>query len=279
MNRVTRNTIEVGTVAQWNSISRVHHFQDLEAIVHALPDGGMYDPLWNGIAPDRLVRNLTIEAAPGETPIINGSSSKAVRLWGMGPITLRGLRLWRCRDDGVQLLGLSADRPMRGVTLEDLDIDCGYDLNTANRDGIKPVHCRDVAIRRCNVRHWGLGGAAIDAYASDHVDIEGCTLVPDRDQDHAIMAKGGCRCLWIAGNTIGRCGRTGVWAGGQGAGSAYHAAGVQVIANTFTDCAHAVKSLSCDGLLLRNNSFTGGELYAEVSLPGQPPSRDVRIEL
>lgn len=58
----------------------------------------------------------------------------------------------------------------RNVFLQYLDLDC---MNTPNRDGIDPVDCHDMTIRRCNIMAGddGLCFKSSDTYGCENIDV------------------------------------------------------------------------------------------------------------
>lgn len=58
----------------------------------------------------------------------------------------------------------------RNILIQNLDLDC---MNTPNRDGIDPVDCRDMTIRRCNIMAGddGLCFKSSDAFGCENIDV------------------------------------------------------------------------------------------------------------
>ena len=160
------------------------------------------------------VTDLTIEATDPDKPPHFRGGSYAWHFSGCSGLKLRHLRVSGQSHNGLNLDdGGSADRPMKNVTLEHLDVsDIGP---KGNFDGIKCSGLEDVAIRDCRVEGWG--GQAIDLVGCHRVTISGCRFKgkAGHSQDSGVQCKGGSEDVTIEKCHFDNAGQRPINAGGS----------------------------------------------------------------
>lgn len=144
----------------------------------------------------RDVANLTIEAVDPNNPPHFKGGSYAWHFSNCSGLKLRHLRVSGQSHNGLNLDdGGRADRPMKDVTLEHLDIrDIGP---KGNFDGLKCSGLDDVTVRNCTIEGWG--GQAMDFVGCHRVVVSECRFTgkSTHSQASGVQCKGGSEDVMI----------------------------------------------------------------------------------
>ncbi len=235
------------------------------------------------------VANLTVEGAdPDQPPHFQGGSS-GWHFSGCSGLKLRHLRVSGQSHNGVNLDdGGVADRPMKAVTLEHLDIsDVGP---KGNFDGIKCSGLDDLTIKNCSVAGWG--GQAIDLVGCHQVVVSDCQFggKPNYSQAGGVQCKGGSEQVTIENCRFVNAGQRPINAGGstgaayfRPAGAKYEARKIYIRKNEISGSLCACAFTGVDQAEFTGNTILFPEKWVfrilqETTTEGFPPCRNVRIE-
>lgn len=235
------------------------------------------------------VTNLTIEAAdPGQPPHFRGGTS-AWHFSGCSGLKLRHLRVSGQSHNGLNLDdGGRAERPMKDVTLEHLDI---HDIGPkGNFDGLKCSGLEDVAIRNCTIEGWG--GQAIDLVGCHRIVISECKFTgkPTHSQASGVQCKGGSEDVTIEKSQFVNAGQRPINAGGstglayfRPAFAKYEARRVIIRKNVISGSLCACAFTGVDGAEFTDNTILFPEKWVfrilqETMDDGFVPCRHVLIE-
>lgn len=160
------------------------------------------------------VSNLTIEGADSENPPLFKGGIYAWHFSGCSGLKLKHLQASGQTRNGLNLDdGGRADRPMKNVTLERLDVrDIGP---KGNCDGIKCSGIDDLEIRGCRIEGWG--GEAIDMVGCHRVHISECRFTGKSgySQSSGVQCKGGSEAVTIENCEFVNAGQRPINAGGS----------------------------------------------------------------
>ncbi len=237
----------------------------------------------------RDVSNLTIEAADPENPPHFQGGIYAWHFSGCSALKLKRLRASGQTRNGFNLDdGGRADRPVRIVTLEHLDVrDVGP---KGNFDGIKCSGLDDVVIRNCVVEGWG--GEAIDMVGCHRVEVSDCKFVGKTgySQSCGVQCKGGSENITIEKCEFISAGQRPINAGGSTGlehfrpeKAKYEARRVVIRKNTISGSLCACSFTGVDGAEFTENTVLFPEkwifrMLQENTEDGFLPSRNVVIE-
>lgn len=235
------------------------------------------------------VANLTIEAADPDKPPHFKRGSYAWHFSGCSGLKLRHLRVSGQSHNGLNLDdGGRADRPMKNVSLERLDIsDIGP---KGNFDGLKCSGLEDVTINGCTVEGWG--GQAIDLVGCHRVVISECKFTgkPNHSQASGVQCKGGSEEVTIENSRFVDAGQRPINAGGstglayfRPAGAKYEARRIIIRKNEISGSLCACAFTGVDGAEFTGNTILFPEKWVfrilqETTDDGFVPCRNVLIE-
>lgn len=235
------------------------------------------------------VSNLTVEAADsGKPPHFQGGNS-AWHFSGCSGLTLRYLRASGQRGNGINLDdGGRADRPMKNVTLEQLDIrDIGPKGNT---DALKCSGLDDLTVRGCTIEGWG--GQGIDLVGCHRIKISECKFTGKSGYSQAsgVQCKGGSEDVTIEKCCFINAGQRPINAGGSTGlayfrpqGVKYEARRIVIRNNEFSGSLCACAFTGVDAAEFTGNTILFPEKWVfrilqETTEEGFVPCRNVRIE-
>ncbi|MBC7817451.1 MAG: right-handed parallel beta-helix repeat-containing protein [Planctomycetaceae bacterium] len=207
------------------------------------------------------VTNLTIEAADPDKPPHFRGGSYAWHFSGCSGLKLRHLRVSGQSHNGLNLDdGGRADRPMKDVTLEHLDIrDIGP---KGNFDGLKCSGLEDLTIHNCTVEGWG--GQAMDLVGCHRVVISECQFTgkPKHSQVSGVQCKGGSEDVTIQKCQFVNAGQRPINAGGstglayfRPAGAKYEARRIIIRKNEISESLCACAFTGVDGAEFTGNTI------------------------
>lgn len=235
------------------------------------------------------VLNLTIEAADPENP---PHFKGGVYAWHFSECS--GLKLKHLRASGQTRNGFNlddggrADRPMKNITLEHLDVrDVGP---KGNFDGIKCSGLDDLTIRNCVIEGWG--GEGIDMVGCHRVQISACKFVGKSgySQSSGVQCKGGSEAVTIENCEFVNAGQRPINAGGSTGlehfrplKAKYEARRIIIRKNTISGSLCACSFTGVDGAEFTENTVLFPEkwifrMLQENTEDGFVPSRNVVIE-
>ncbi len=234
------------------------------------------------------VANLTIEAADPDKPPQFKGGNYAWHFSGCSGLKLRHLRVSGQSHNGLNLDdGGRDDRPMKGVTLEHLDIrDIGP---KGNFDGLKCSGLEDVTIGNCTIEGWG--GQAIDLVGCHRIVISECKFTGKRTYSQAsgVQCKGGSEDVTIEKSQFVNAGQRPINAGGstglayfRPAGAKYEARRIIIRKNEISGSLCACAFTGVDGAEFTDNTILFPEKWVfrilqETTDDGFVPCRNVLI--
>lgn len=237
----------------------------------------------------RDVANLTIEAADPDKPPHFKGGSFAWHFSNCSGLKLRQLRVSGQSHNGLNLDdGGRADRPMKNVTLERLDIsDIGP---KGNFDGLKCSGLEDVTVRDCTLEGWG--GQAIDFVGCHRVVVSECRFTgkPSHSQASGVQCKGGSEDVTIENCRFVNAGQRPINAGGSTGlayfrpkGAKYEARKILIRKNEISGSLCACAFTGVDGAEFTDNTILLPDKWVfrilqENTEPGFVPCRNVLIE-
>jgi len=220
------------------------------------------------------VENLTVEALDPKSPPHFQGGANAWQFSQCRNLTVRGLRLSGQTGNGLNLDdGGQYDKPVTGVTLEDLDIS---DMT-------------QLTIRRCTISGWG--GQGIDFVGCHSSQITECRFVgkPGFTASAAIQLKGGTSDIVVTKCHFVQAGERPLNLGGSTGlpyfrppGAKYEAARLKVTHNTIEGSPCAAAFVGVDGAEFSHNTILFPtqwvfRILQETREPGFAPCRNVRI--
>lgn len=235
------------------------------------------------------VANLTIEAADPDKPPHFKGGVYAWHFSGCSGLKLRHLRISGQSQNGFNLDdGGRADRPMKDVTLEHLDIrDIGP---KGNFDGLKCSGLDDLTIRNCKIEGWG--GQAIDLVGCHRVLVSECKFTgkATHSQASGVQCKGGSEDVTIEKSHFVNAGQRPINAGGSTGlaffrppGAKYEARRIIIRKNEISGSLCACAFTGVDGAEFTGNTILFPEKWVfrilqETTDDGFVPCRNVLIE-
>lgn len=235
------------------------------------------------------VSSLTVEAADADQPPQFKGGSFAWHFSGCSGLTLRHLHVSGQRGNGINLDdGGRADRPMKNVTLEQLDIrDIGP---KGNSDALKCSGLDDLTVRACTIEGWG--GQGIDLVGCHRVAISECRFTGKSGYSQAsgVQCKGGSEDVTIEKCHFVNAGQRPINAGGSTGlayfrpkGAKYEARQIVIRNNEFSGSLCACAFTGVDGAEFTDNTILFPEKWVfrilqETTEAGFAPCRNVRIE-
>lgn len=237
----------------------------------------------------RDVAKLTVEAADPEKPPHFSGGTLGWHFSGCSGLTLRNLRVSGQRGNGINLDdGGRADRPMKNVTLERLDIrDIGP---KGNSDALKCSGLDDLKVRGCTIEGWG--GQGIDLVGCHRVEISECRFTGKSGYSQAsgVQCKGGSEDVTIEKCRFVNSGQRPINAGGSTGlayfrpqGVKYEARRIIIRNNEISGSLCACAFTGVDGAEFTGNTILFPEKWVfrilqETTEQGFVPCRNVRIE-
>ena len=234
------------------------------------------------------VENLTVEALDPKNPPHFQGGANGWQFSQCRNLTVRGLHLSGQTGNGLNLDdGGQYDKPVTGVTLEDLDIsDIGP---KGNHDAIKCSGLTQLTIRRCTISGWG--GQGIDFVGCHSSLITECRFVgkPGFTASAAIQLKGGSSDILVTKCHFLNAGERPLNLGGSTGlpyfrppGAKYEAARLKVTHNTIEGSPCAAAFVGVDGAEFSHNTILFPtqwvfRILQETREPGFAPCRNVRI--
>ncbi len=235
------------------------------------------------------VSELTVEGLdPNDPPQFRGGGN-AWHFSRCEKLTVRNMLIIGQSGNGLNLDdGGLADQPVRGVTLEAIEIrDIGP---KGNCDGIKCSGIEQMTIRNCTIHGWS--GQGIDFVGCHDCTIVACRLIgkPGFPGTAGVQTKGGCEKIRIVSNHFVNAGSRPMNIGGSTGLDYFRPKGVKYEAKDIEATDNIIQGGDCgaafvgvDGAKFTGNTILYPErwifrILQETKAPGFAPCRNVTIE-